>query len=49
MASKTKKTELKRTRRDARMGTGRKAALRTNGSTKSASVLFGDVAAKKTK
>lgn len=42
MASKTKRTELKRTRRDARMGASRKAKLRNQGSTKSASVLFGD-------
>lgn len=42
MASKTKRTEMKRTRRDARMGTKRKAALRTKGSTKSPKELFGD-------
>jgi hypothetical protein len=42
MASKTMKTELKRTRRDARMGSKRKASVRTKGSTKSAKKLFQD-------
>lgn len=42
MASKTKRTELKRTRRDARMGKKRKAANRNKGTTKSAKELFGD-------
>jgi hypothetical protein len=42
MASKTKRTELKRTRRDKRMGAKRKAALKNNGSTKSAKELFKD-------
>ena len=42
MASKTMKTELKRTRRDARGGKKRKASLRTKGSTKSPKVLFKD-------
>ncbi len=42
MASKTKKTELQRKHKVARQGTKRKAALRTNGSTKSAKDLFQD-------
>jgi hypothetical protein len=42
MASKTRATELKRLRRDKRMGTGRKAKNRNHGTTKSASELFGD-------
>ncbi len=42
MASKTRATELKRIRRDNRMGTKRKAAARTQGTTKSAKVLFKD-------
>lgn len=42
MASKTIKTEHKRLRRDRTSGTTRKAKLRTQGSTKSAAVLFGD-------
>lgn len=42
MASKTKATEMKRTRRNARMGAKRKAKNRNQGTTKSASVLFGD-------
>ena len=42
MASKTKKTELKRKRRDKRGGTKRKAALKNQGSTKSPKVLFKD-------
>ena len=42
MASKTKRTETKRSRRDAGMGKKRKAALRSKGSTKSPKVLFGD-------
>lgn len=42
MASKTRATELKRIRRDKRMGTTRKAKNRNQGTTKSASVLFGD-------
>ena len=48
MASKTSATEGKRAQRNKRMGRGRKASLRTNGSTKSPAVLFGDDA-KKTK
>ena len=42
MASKTKKLETIRERKVAGRGTKRKAALRTNGSTKSPAVLFGD-------
>jgi hypothetical protein len=42
MASKTRATELKRIRRDKRMGTKRKAAERTQGSTKSPKALFKD-------
>jgi hypothetical protein len=42
MASKTKKTELKRKRRDNRGGAKRKAALNTKGSTKSPKTLFKD-------
>lgn len=46
MASKTRATELKRIRRDKRMGRDRKNSLENQGSTKSAAVLFGDVAPK---
>lgn len=42
MASKTKKTEMQRTRRNAGMGKTRKASLRTKGTTKSKKELFGD-------
>ena len=42
MASKTSATEMKRTRRNARMGRKRKAADRTKGTTKSQKVLFAD-------
>lgn len=42
MASSSKKTELKRTRRDARMGQTRKAKNRNQGTTKSPEELFGD-------
>lgn len=42
MASKTKATEMKRTRRDKRMGSQRKAALERKGTTPPAAVLFGD-------
>lgn len=42
MASKTSATEMKRTRRNKRMGAKRKAENRNKGTTKSASVLFGD-------
>lgn len=42
MASKTKKTEMIRTRKKAAAGSKRKAATRTKGSTKSAKTLFGD-------
>lgn len=42
MASKTKRTEIKRKRRDARGGKRRKSAARTNGTTKSKKELFGD-------
>jgi hypothetical protein len=43
MASKTRATEIKRIRRDQRMGSQRKAALERNGTTLPAAVLFGDV------
>lgn len=43
MASKTKATEMKRTRRDKRMGSQRKASLERKGTTPPAAVLFGDV------
>jgi hypothetical protein len=42
MASKTKATEMKRTRRNQRMGAQRKAALERKGTTPPAAVLFGD-------
>lgn len=42
MASKTSRTEMKRKRRNARMGQKRKAADRNHGSTKSAKELFQD-------
>lgn len=42
MASKTARTELKRKRRDKRMGQKRKAADRNHGSTKSQKELFQD-------
>lgn len=42
MASKTAATEMKRTRRDKRMGQKRKAADRNHGTTKSQKELFGD-------
>ncbi len=42
MASKTKATELKRNRRNKRMGAKRKAKNRNQGTTKSATALFGD-------
>lgn len=42
MASKTKKTELKRKHKKMRQGTKRKAALRNKGTSKSAKVLFAD-------
>ena len=42
MASKTRATEIKRIRRDKRMGSKRKSQLEIKGSTKSAAVLFGD-------
>lgn len=42
MASKTKRTELKRKHKKARGGTKRKAALRAKGTSKSAKTLFGD-------
>lgn len=42
MASKTKKTEMRRKHKKANQGAKRKAALRTKGSTKSAKTLFGD-------
>ncbi|MFN7263059.1 MAG: hypothetical protein ACK5RO_00240 [Pseudobdellovibrionaceae bacterium] len=42
MASKTAATEMKRKRRDARMGRKRKNAAKNQGSTKSQKQLFGD-------
>jgi hypothetical protein len=42
MASKTKATELKRVRKTKNQGKRRKAAARTQGSTKSAKTLFKD-------
>ena len=42
MASKTRATENKRQSRNKGMGKGRKAKLRSQGSTKSPKVLFGD-------
>lgn len=42
MASKTKRTEMIRTRKKAAAGSKRKASIRTKGSTKSAKKLFGD-------
>lgn len=42
MASKTKATEMKRKRKVQNQGKRRKAASRTNGSTKSPKALFGD-------
>jgi hypothetical protein len=42
MASKTDKTEMKRLKRNKRMGGKRKSKLRTSGSTKSPADLFGD-------
>lgn len=42
MASKTKATELKRNRRDKRMGRKRKNAAANRGTTKSPRALFGD-------
>jgi hypothetical protein len=45
MASKTQKTEKVRSRKAQKRGGKRKAALRTQGSTKSPAVLFGDAPA----
>lgn len=42
MASKTKATELKRKRRDARGGRKRKVKNKTKGTTPSKAKLFGD-------
>lgn len=42
MASKTQRTEKRRERKANTRGKKRKAALRTNGSTKSEKELFGD-------
>jgi hypothetical protein len=42
MASKTKKLSFVRERKVSARGTKRKAALRTQGSTKPKKVLFGD-------
>ena len=42
MASPTKKTRKIRRRKEAKKGRKRKAALRSNGTTKSAAELFGD-------
>lgn len=42
MASKTKRTETIRMRKQAKAGKKRKAKTRTQGSTRSAAELFGD-------
>ena len=42
MASKTKRTEIKRRRKRVTSGKKRKAALRNKGTTKSRKALFGD-------
>ena len=42
MASKTKKTEFRRTRKRAAQGKRRKAENRNQGTTKSPTELFGD-------
>lgn len=42
MASPTKKTDSIRAAKKTRQGTRRKGKLRTNGSTKSKTALFGD-------
>lgn len=42
MASKTKRTELKRKHKKARSGAKHKAARRNKGTSKSAKTLFGD-------
>lgn len=42
MASKTKRTETTRARKRTTRGKKRKAALRNKGTSKPASVLFGD-------
>jgi len=42
MASPTRKTEKNRKRKIATQGKKRKAAIRTNGTTKSKNELFGD-------
>lgn len=42
MASKTRRTELKRIRRDKGQNRKRKNALENHGTTKSAAELFGD-------
>lgn len=47
MASPTKITEFRRTRKKARAGKKRKAALRNKGTTKSRAELFGDTPKKK--
>ncbi len=42
MASPTQQTQLKRKRRDSKMGQARKAKNRNEGTTKSPEELFGD-------
>lgn len=42
MASKTKATEMKRLRRNKRMGAKRKSELERKGTTPSSAALFGD-------
>jgi hypothetical protein len=42
MASKTKKTELKRANRNTKRGNKRKAKLRNYGTTRTKAELFGD-------
>lgn len=42
MASKTKRTEMKRSQKRAGRGNKRKAKLRTKGTTRTAAELFGD-------
>lgn len=49
MASPTHITEFIRERKKSRMGTKRKAKLRTQGSTRSKAELFGDAPAKAAK
>lgn len=42
MASKTKRTEMKRSQKKAGQGNKRKAKLRTKGTTRTEAELFGD-------